>query len=115
MRELKFRAWNHTSEIMFYDVCLDKYGNASDGVSFLTYDKDKDAVMQFTGLKDQCGNDIYEGDIIEYIQHHFNTDMVKIKRKVVEWKHDRWSIYETRAGESDIKVIGNIFQQAHLI
>ena len=74
-----------------------------------------ETVGQFTGLYDKNGKEIYEGDVIKYTQHHFNTDMTKEKVKVVKWKYDKWGVYETNAGESDIEIIGNIYQNPELI
>lgn len=73
------------------------------------------SIGQFTNLLDKEGNKIFEGDIIEYTQHQFNTSTVKIKRKEVKWKYDKWSIFETNAGESDIKVVGNIIDNPELV
>jgi len=70
---------------------------------------------QFTGLYDKNGKEVYEGDVIKYKQHHFNSEHISEKIKAVQWKYDRWGIYETHAGESDIEVIGNIYQNPELL
>ena len=36
--------------------------------------------------------------------------MLNTLRKIVKWKFDKWGVYETNAGESDMKVIGNIYE-----
>ena len=56
MREIKFRAWNGSKMIDAFDLsCNPKYW----------WKKCKDyPLMQYTGLKDITGQDIYEGDII---------------------------------------------------
>ena len=41
--------------------------------------------------------------------------MVKTERKSVKWQYDRWGVYETNAGESEMKVIGNIYENAGLL
>lgn len=68
-------------------------------------------IGQFTGLLDKNGVKIFEGDIIKYTQHYFNTPMTNEKTKEVEWGYDRWNIFSTNAGETNIEVIGNIHEK----
>jgi uncharacterized phage protein (TIGR01671 family) len=108
---LCFRAWIESQNFMAVQGTAD----LETLQSFMFHYGNEQNLMQYTGLNDVNGNKIFECDIIEYTQHHFNTDMVKTKRKIVKWKYDKWSIYETNAGESDVKVIGNIFENPNLL
>jgi uncharacterized phage protein (TIGR01671 family) len=62
MRELKFRCWNDKAKVMYYDINL-MGGHACKDGHWLCYSK-KDAIMQYTELKDKKGKEIYEGDIL---------------------------------------------------
>jgi uncharacterized phage protein (TIGR01671 family) len=71
MREIKFRAWNKEKKQMTpsfnlwsltedenFNLCLDGYG--------ILYPS-RVILMQFTGLHDKNGKEIYEGDIVRII------------------------------------------------
>jgi hypothetical protein len=112
-RTTKFRAWD--GKKMTTDFCLESDGeiitlrdNGYDGLEAMP--RSSWILMQYTGINDKEGTPVFEGDIIEYTQHMFNTENTRIERKQVKWAFDRWNIYETNAGESDIKVIGNVHQ-----
>lgn len=73
-------------------------------------------VQQWTGLVDEFGKDVYEGDIVSYILTHSNfTD-------VIEWQNYGWVMQGITEDSSlplcdayNMKVIGNIFENPELL
>lgn len=63
MREIKFRAWN--GEAMISPDYIDRNGLAHWKENSIPTSSDK--LMQFTGLRDKNGKEIYEGDIVQVI------------------------------------------------
>ena len=59
MKNLKFRAWSKNIKKMYQWSDIKRFGNLNKLISLSDVD-----VMQWTGLTDKYGKDIYEGDYI---------------------------------------------------
>ena len=67
MREIKFRAWDHTLRFMVRRI----ENHWSDTKTLRCFGdylsmRERFTVMQYTGLKDENGKEIYEGDLLDY-------------------------------------------------
>ena len=66
IREFKFRFWNLDSQEMITDVQSYLYLYLRGVNSTIPNPPNNIIPMQFTGLKDKKGNEVYEGDILEF-------------------------------------------------
>ena len=125
MREIKFRAWDTVNKQMYArPFIIDQSGRV-----FFHYDGGGQiqkhlVLMQYTGLKDKNGKEIYEGDIVhnkslskkgivkydnfknqlgEYHGWYIYRPMKIGKDKVDTWESPHWI------------VIGNIYENPELI
>ena len=116
-RIIKFRAWDKKYKIM-YD---DEFFITPDG-EFYWNDEFKESgemlLMQFTGLLDKNGKEIYEGDIIfpnaEVIcGNHFGQ--ITIRRFFKKGKKQEEVLFHEQRDEKELKIIGNIYQNPELL
>jgi len=151
MREIKFRAWvkavrrQAVSPFMQYftleDVRSDGFNNQ--GIKTAKYewlaDLEDCEIMQYTGLKDKNGREIYEGDILQTTRFNWKelghpshkTNLTNIC--YVFWDEERlafradgkfkggggfgWGfpIADDRADKTEIEVIGDIYSSPELM
>lgn len=65
MRELKFRAWGKHQQSMIAPFHMDE-SEARDRVLNSIHGPENYVILQYTGLHDKNGCEIYEGDVIAY-------------------------------------------------
>lgn len=138
MRELKFRAFNNLSQKMYwFDVMWGnihalgqgyigqnrKYNNFKDNrIGVDPYDC---KIMQFTGLKDKNGQEIYEGDIIRSPLENIGEILFgnkTYKTNTDEYECNGWLFRRadkhTETLDSSIiagVIIGNIYENPELL
>lgn len=109
MRELKFRYWDtfdkEEPKMIYFD-----FGMVSGGKVY----PNMETTMQFTGLKDIHGNEIYEGDIVRFMYNSLPeqteiTGPVKFDEYNLSWKFGGYYIEPTP--RKTIEVIGHIYEE----
>ena len=123
MRELKFRAWDPDRKKMFTHpkwvmFTVDKSGNLTAKNYGYDHQERELEIMQFSGLRDVDGVEIYDGDIVrlngggisavEFIDCGF---YVKVQSIYSLLRYD----WELICNWESIKVIGNIHENQELL
>jgi len=116
MRPIKFRAWDKQVKRMFYS---DKFGLSE---LFYTIEDGQinGVIMQYTGLKDKNGKEIYEGDILDFYLRGSVWYVIWSKEKLAWMAHNPQKIWEDEylyelANCNPLIVIGNIYQNPELL
>ena len=132
MREIKFRVWNKAGEM--YEWKDLKKWDIGVFERLLFTSQPTTILMQYTGLKDKNGKEIYEGDIIRLYNQDYKGKDIVLKDTETEWFYCvvTWNKEQGRyeaislgiktgatilypAGFNTANVIGNIYENPELI
>jgi uncharacterized phage protein (TIGR01671 family) len=124
-REIKSRAWNKREKKMYQADFFNEFivinqgkvgsvtGDIQDDSSsfYIDYSRSDDwEVMQYTGLKDKNGKEIYEGDILKY-HNGRHSHPIEFPKDYM-WLATRMESDEVA---SAVEIIGNIYENPELL
>lgn len=138
MREIKFRAWDKTESQW---IEINKMGFLENGEAWYVEDYEKNEppyftdrndweLMQYTGLNDKNGREIYEGDVLEYSKEqtllvHYNENTASFSANYILHRDEYGELkggwigsapFDKRNIEnSEMRVIGNAFENPDLL
>ena len=121
MREIKFRAWLKEErkmvnvETLFIGINRLCFGNSKTEDLFFR-DFEEVELMQYTGVRDKNGKEIYEGDIV--VLNNIKNDNMRIVRyEHGSYRLEGWGLREdlSNAEARFLEVVGNIYENKNLL
>lgn len=140
MREIKFRAYDKHTKIMLPIVDIIKFTKSEAinimrdgayGVGINIQYQPQIELMQFTGLHDKNGKEIYEGDVVKVNAHSYDFGFEKDRIGEIRFIEGCFGFYKqlsekeylfnelsTESGYGELEyyeVIGNIYENPELL
>jgi uncharacterized phage protein (TIGR01671 family) len=128
VREVKFRSWNKKEKAMQLVAGLNWFerkienvttGDEGHGTSYHNPSEDYE-LMQFTGLRDEKGTEVYEGDIIKHPKSedlvdrgevYYASDFAMFKLRSGDHEYELWDAINM----SGMVVVGNVWENPELL
>lgn len=124
-RKIKFRAWdiNNKTWLKCGEMLLGYLVAWETDNTFEVLGRGDYKVMEYTGLKDEDGKEIYEGDIIEGGYFNMLTGEFSSRKHIVKYENAQFKaelIGHTPYGDTWLqfvkgKIIGNIYENPELL
>ncbi|WP_400194645.1 YopX family protein [Lysinibacillus telephonicus] len=133
MREIKFRAWDKLKNEWMEPPIIDGNNGKAMGFSPLdgsfvrTFSDDEVELVEYTGLKDKNGREIYEGDLYKYtISHdmynpelgHTTFEIERVEAITFEngaFYHGNDLLADVIEHDDSFTYIGNIYENPELL
>nr|DAF14264.1 MAG TPA: YopX protein [Caudoviricetes sp.] len=110
----KFRAWNKDDKEMIDVRVIDWNNMTVDSFSpYIEIPLENVIIMQSTGLKDKNGQEIFEGDIVQFFDSIYTVFYdIKEGSYRLEPHDDRWVVdyMSNFSSEESFEVVGNIYE-----
>lgn len=124
-RDIKFRGWDSVNEVMLQVESInfrEGYVSLNEGDNSLTDTLEMIELMQYTGLNDKDGKEIWEGDILErygywFIRIEYDKGCLMV-RDLDEVRYNNLILNVPICNFESIndwKVIGNIYENPELL
>jgi len=138
-REIKFRAWSIEDKKMYsirslcncdtrpIGTCYELFGEGLNH-TLCNHDKEQYILMQYVGLKDNNGNEVFEGDVIMadgcigevyYTPCEFNVSLINDRAYAIPDCFDNFNEsggVNVHTGRCEwFRIIGNIYENKELI
>lgn len=115
-RTIKFRVWDKdkgmSRSFNFNEIGEDNGRQYIDGYGRIYEDM---IYMQFTGLLDKNGKEIYEGDIVQYGGMKAQVHWDKYMWNVVDYYNSSFDSPGDAFSEGVFEIIGNIYENPNLL